>query len=70
MNRTWKYLMYLGIIFLVVVVAWDFYEASIGGRAEFSFTLIDMPRSKVFNPALEKHMDKYSITPISFATGE
>ncbi|MFS8131499.1 MAG: hypothetical protein ACMG57_06015 [Candidatus Dojkabacteria bacterium] len=67
MNKGWKYLLYAGIVFLIAAVAWEAYEVASGERGEFNLVVLGMPRTTLFTPNMDKHLqdgiDPNAITP-------
>lgn len=62
MNKTWKYLLYAGIIFLIGAVAWEAYEVASGERGDFTLAVLGMPKSTLFSAKMENHL-KLGINP-------
>lgn len=57
MTRAWKILIAAGIISLVAIVLWEFYQVTSGGRTTFSLTVVEMGRSNLLSPGLEEHLE-------------
>lgn len=57
MNKGWKYLMYAGIVFLIAAVAWEAYSVASGDRSNFSVVVLGMPKTTLFTPTMEAHLN-------------
>jgi hypothetical protein len=56
MNSAWKSLIAIGIISLIIVVGWEIFQISTGGRSEFSLTVNEMRSSRLFTNELEQKL--------------
>lgn len=70
LNTAWKYLIFLGIGFLVAVIGWEIYQVSTGGRTDFNVIVVDMPKTILFPKNLEDHLnnDQLNIVEIEETT--
>ena len=56
MNKTWKLLIAIGVVFLLVVIGWEIFQVVSGGRSNFDLSVIEMDRSNLFTENIEKHL--------------
>lgn len=61
LNSSWKLLIYVGVFFLILVIGWEIYEVSTGGRSDFSLVVVDMPKTTLFTKNLEDHLSNDSL---------
>lgn len=56
MNTTWKRLLIIGTIILLLVIGWEVFQIASGGKTSFNLTVLEMGRSNIFSPNLERHL--------------
>ena len=56
MNKLFLYLIIIGILTLVLVAAWEFYQVSSGAKSPGELTVIEIPSSVLINQSLEDHL--------------
>lgn len=52
----WKILIVIGVIFLVVVIGWEYYQVQSGNRTSFQVTVNEMPRQNLLSPEIINHL--------------
>lgn len=57
MTKAWKIIIAIGVVSLVAVVLWEFYQVTSGGRSTFSLSITSMERANLFSEQLKEHLE-------------
>jgi hypothetical protein len=57
MTRAWKTIIAIGILALIAIVLWEFYQVSSGGRSTFSLSITPMVRDNLFSTQLKEKFE-------------
>lgn len=71
MGNTWRILIVIGVVSLLAVVGWEFFQIASGGRTSFSLTVNEMNRSNLISDSVESHIrndTEFQFQVISFPT--
>ena len=56
LDKYWKILIVLGIVFLAAAIGWEIYQIRSGNRDDFTLTVNEMPRQNLLSPEIINHL--------------
>jgi len=56
LNKTWLYLIYIGIIILIGFIGFNIYQSLTGVDTEFNETVNDFSQSEIFSDEVKNHL--------------
>lgn len=57
MGNFWKSLIIIGVISIVVLVGWEVFQITTGGRSSFNLSVVNVNRPNLFSESLKKHLE-------------
>lgn len=58
LNKSWLYLILIGVLALVFTLGWEVYQISTGSRSKFELTINPITNPNLISPGLEEHLNK------------